>query len=155
MDAFEYTPLQGRVVFGYGTLARVADEVRLLGCSCAFVLSDAHHANTATRKLLDVLGDCAVGVSTDAAMHTPVDVTERVLGRLSAASPDCLVSLGGGSTTGSARRSRFEPAFHKLPFRRRTPDRNQHRSSVKPNKGERRRCAPTRFFQGPLSTTST
>ncbi len=100
MDAFEYTPLQGRVVFGYGTLARVAHELRLLGCSCAFVLSDAHHANTATRKLLDVLGDCAVGVSTDAAMHTPVDVTERVLGRLSAASPDCLVSLGGGSTTG-------------------------------------------------------
>ena len=33
-------------------------------------------------------------------MHTPVEVTERVLDRVSDASPDCLVSLGGGSTTG-------------------------------------------------------
>ncbi len=88
MDAFEYTPLQGRVVFGYGTLARVAEELSLLGCSRAFVLSDAHHANAATRKLLDVLGNHAVGVSTDAAMHTPVDVTERVLERVTSVSPD-------------------------------------------------------------------
>jgi alcohol dehydrogenase class IV len=41
-----------------------------------------------------------VGLSTDAAMHTPVEVTERVWKKLSAAAPDCLVSLGGGSTTG-------------------------------------------------------
>src|SRR5882672_5643335 len=100
MDAFDYTPLQGRVVFGQGTLERIADEVSRLGCSRAFVLSDPHHAKTAARKVLELLGDRAVGLSTDAAMHTPVEVTERVLEKLSAAAPDCLVSLGGGSTTG-------------------------------------------------------
>jgi alcohol dehydrogenase class IV len=100
MDAFDYTPLQGRVVFGQGTLARIADELSRLGCSRAFVLSDPHHAKTAAAKVLELLGDRAVGLSTDAAMHTPVEVTERVWEKLSAAAPDCLVSLGGGSTTG-------------------------------------------------------
>jgi alcohol dehydrogenase class IV len=100
VDAFDYTPLPGRVVFGQGTLARIADEVSRLGCSRAFVLSDPHHAKTAARKVLELLGDRAVGLSTDAAMHTPVEVTERVLEKLTPAAPDCLISLGGGSTTG-------------------------------------------------------
>src|SRR5450631_2179344 len=100
MEAFVYTALHGRIVFGRGTLARIADEVRQLGCSRAFVLSDAHHTEGAAARVMQLLGESAVGLSTDAAMHTPVDVTERVLERLGAAAPDCLVSLGGGSTTG-------------------------------------------------------
>jgi maleylacetate reductase len=100
MEAFEFTPLQARVVFGRGTLGRIADEVRQLGCNRAYVLSDAHHTGAAATRLLQLLGDRAVGLSTDAAMHTPVEVTERVLLRLRATLPDCLVSLGGGSTTG-------------------------------------------------------
>ena len=100
MDPFVYTSLQGRVVFGQGTLARIADEVSLLGCSRAFVLSDPHHEKTAAAKALELLGACAVGLSTDAAMHTPIEVTERVLEKLTGEAPDCLVSLGGGSTTG-------------------------------------------------------
>ena len=114
MDAFEYAPLHGRVVFGYGTLARVAEEVSLLGCRRAFVLSDLHHAKTAAAKLLEVLGDRAVGLSTDAVMHTPVEVTERVLERMSEASPDCLVSLGGGSTTGLSKALAFRTALPQI-----------------------------------------
>jgi maleylacetate reductase len=100
MEAFDYTPLSGRVVFGHGTLERIAEEMSLLGCSRAFVLSDTHHEKTATARVLELLGDRAVGLSTAAAMHTPVEVTERVEKKLDAASPDCLVALGGGSTTG-------------------------------------------------------
>ena len=100
MDAFEFSPLQGRVVFGSGTLARIADEVERLGCGRAFVLSDAHHAKDAGATVLRLLGAKAVGSSTAAVMHTPVDVTERVLQELHDVHPDCLVSLGGGSTTG-------------------------------------------------------
>jgi len=33
-------------------------------------------------------------------MHTPVDVTERVMAKLVACDADCLISLGGGSTIG-------------------------------------------------------
>ena len=100
MEAFEYTQLQGRIVFGRGTLARIADEVELLGCKRAFVLSDAHHAGKAAATVLQLLGSQAVGFSTEAAMHTPVEVTEQVMKKLQDAAADCLVSLGGGSTTG-------------------------------------------------------
>jgi alcohol dehydrogenase class IV len=100
MEAFDYSPLAGRVVFGSGTIARVAGEVEALGCRRAFVLSDPHHAAGAALRVRDVLGDRAVGLSTDAAMHTPVEVTEKVLREVARAEADCLVSLGGGSTTG-------------------------------------------------------
>jgi alcohol dehydrogenase class IV len=100
MEAFEYTPLPGRVVFGHGTLARIAEEVSLMGCRRAFVLTDAHHARTAAPRIVDLLGDRAVGLSSDATMHTPVEVTEQVEKQLGTASPDCLVAVGGGSTTG-------------------------------------------------------
>ena len=100
MDAFEFTPLQGRVVFGRGTLSRVADEVQRLGCQRAFVLSDAHHAKGAAASLVQSLGAMVAGFSTDAVMHTPVEVTDRVLQDVDSTRPDCLVSLGGGSTTG-------------------------------------------------------
>jgi maleylacetate reductase len=100
MDAFEYTALPGRVVFGFDMFHRLADEVKALGCSRAFVLSDQYHVRTNAPRLISALGKDAVGLSTDAAMHTPVDVTDRVLEKVLEAGADCLISLGGGSTTG-------------------------------------------------------
>ncbi|CUW83998.1 Maleylacetate reductase [Agrobacterium fabacearum S56] len=46
------------------------------------------------------LGQLAAGVFSDAAMHTPVEVTKRAVEAYRAAGADCVVSLGGGSTTG-------------------------------------------------------
>jgi Iron-containing alcohol dehydrogenase len=100
MEAFEYTALPARVVFGVGTLPRVADEMTALECKRAFVLSDPHHAAAGAARLMDALGKLGVHLSTDAVMHTPVDVTERVMEKLVACNADCLVSLGGGSTIG-------------------------------------------------------
>jgi maleylacetate reductase len=51
-------------------------------------------------RVRDVLAKRAVGLSTEAAMHTPVEVTEKVLRDVVQAQADCLVALGGGSTTG-------------------------------------------------------
>jgi alcohol dehydrogenase class IV len=100
VDSFEYTALPGRVIFGFDTLPRVADELRSLGCQRAFILSGAHHADDAVARLKDVLGDRCVGFSSEAAMHTPVDVTQRVAESVAASRADCLISLGGGSTVG-------------------------------------------------------
>jgi maleylacetate reductase len=100
MQAFEYTALPARVVFGIGTLPRVADEMNALGRKRAFVLSDPHHASAGATRLMRTLGEKAVHLSVDAVMHTPADVTERVLKKLLACNADCLVSLGGGSTIG-------------------------------------------------------
>jgi maleylacetate reductase len=100
MEAFEYSALPARVVFGVGTLPRVADEMNGLGLTRAFVLSDPHHASGGAARLMRALDKLGVQLSTDAVMHTPADVTERVMKKLVACNADCLVSLGGGSTIG-------------------------------------------------------
>lgn len=99
MQSFVYTALPARVVFGSGTLAQVADEVRRLGCAKALVLSTPQQVEEA-QALAARLGDLAAGVFAEAAMHTPTDVTGRVLARARDFGADCLVALGGGSTTG-------------------------------------------------------
>jgi maleylacetate reductase len=81
MEAFEYSALPARVIFGFGTLARVTDEVIALGCKRAFVLSDPHHAPASATRLMRALDKVGVHLSTDAVTHTPVDVTERVMAK--------------------------------------------------------------------------
>src|ERR1700756_3468057 len=103
MEGFQYTAFPARVVFGFGTIEKVADELVSLGRKRAFVLSDPHHATAAAARLMIVLGDLGVQLSTDAAMHTPVEVTERVMEKLAACDADCIVALGGGSTIGLAK----------------------------------------------------
>jgi maleylacetate reductase len=100
MQDFQYTSLPTRVLFGFGTIEKVGNELNALGCSRAFVLSDPHHAKGAAARLMQVLGDHGRKLSTDAVMHTPVEVTERVMTDLAASKADCLVALGGGSTIG-------------------------------------------------------
>jgi alcohol dehydrogenase class IV len=100
MEAFEYSALPARVIFGFGTLARVTDELIALGRKRAFVLSDPHHASDGATRLMRALDKVGVHLSTDAVMHTPVDVTERVMAKVVACDADCLISLGGGSTIG-------------------------------------------------------
>ena len=103
MQAFQYTALPARVLFGFGTIAKVADELVSLGRKRAFVLSDPHHATGAAARLMHALGDLAVQLSTDAVMHTPVEVTERVMDKLAACNANSIVALGGGSTIGLAK----------------------------------------------------
>lgn len=96
---FVFPGLTTRVVFGHGTLAQVPDEVARLGHSRALILSTPHQKAEA-EALADRLDDKAAGVFAGAAMHTPVEVTEEAVGAFRAAGADCVVSLGGGSTTG-------------------------------------------------------
>jgi len=103
MNTFQYTALPARVLFGFGTIAKVADELVSLGRKRAFVLSDPHHATAAAARLMGALGEFGVQLSTDAVMHTPVEVTERVMRKLAACNADCIVALGGGSTIGLAK----------------------------------------------------
>ena len=102
MQAFVYNALPARVVFGTGTLARVADEVAALGCRRALVLATAEQRAQA-EALAERLGALAVGVHAAAVMHTPVAVTEAALQVVHELKADCLVALGGGSAIGLAK----------------------------------------------------
>ncbi|MFF0203746.1 maleylacetate reductase and hydroxyquinol 1,2-dioxygenase domain-containing protein [Streptomyces sp. NPDC005017] len=102
MRTFGYTSRPSRVVFGSGTVGRVREEVERLGCSRVLLLAGPAVAEPASR-LRDVLGDLLAAEFDGAAMHTPVEVTERALDVLTEAGADGIVALGGGSTTGLAK----------------------------------------------------
>ena len=98
-DTFVFPGLRSRVVFGSGTLARTGEEIARLGRTAALVLSTPQQREEA-ETLAGSIGGLAAGVFSQAAMHTPVDVTGEALRAYEASGADCVVSLGGGSTTG-------------------------------------------------------
>lgn len=99
IDTFIYEALPMRVRFGTGTLREVESEVEKLGARRALVLTTPQQKGEG-EKLGVMLGDRFAGLFSDATMHTPVDVTERALEVLRALDADCVVAMGGGSTTG-------------------------------------------------------
>jgi maleylacetate reductase len=102
MEAFVYTALPGRVVFGGGALRQLAAEVERLGARRVFVIT-THHQQTAGEALGASLGSSFAALYSNATMHTPVEVTDDALTAARAAGADCLVALGGGSTIGLAK----------------------------------------------------
>jgi alcohol dehydrogenase class IV len=99
MLSFVYNALPSRVIFGSGTLDRVAAEVDRLAVSRPLVLTTPQQA-AAGRALITRIGNPAARLFSEAAMHTPVAITEKALAVLHAAGADGVVALGGGSTTG-------------------------------------------------------
>lgn len=97
--SFEAKMASVKVLFGPGSRHDVGEEVDALGCSRAMVLSTPAQSDAAL-AIAETLGGQAVGVYSKAAMHTPVAVTEDALAHVKDAGADCVVAIGGGSTTG-------------------------------------------------------
>ena len=102
MRPFVYEALPSRVVFGPGVLARLPEELDRFGIRRALVLATPQQADSA-RHTSQELGGRAAGVFTEAAMHTPIDVTERAMAVVRDLGVDGVVAVGGGSTTGLAK----------------------------------------------------
>jgi alcohol dehydrogenase class IV len=99
---FTYAPLPARVLFGAGRVAELAAEFAALGARRAMVLSTPAQREMAV-GIAAPLGEAFGTAFSGAAMHTPVEVTERALAALREAGCDGLVAIGGGSTTGLAK----------------------------------------------------
>src|ERR1700758_2792604 len=78
IEPFTFAGLPSRVIFGSGTLAQVGTEIARLGRKRALVLSTPNQRADAEALALR-LGNVAAGVFAEAAMHTPLEVTERAL----------------------------------------------------------------------------
>lgn len=105
MQAFQpfvYQSHAARIIFGAGTLARIAREVNQIGRARALVLSTPNQESEAQR-VAALLGSLSAGVHAGAVMHVPVPVVEEALERVRATNADCIVAIGGGSTTGLAK----------------------------------------------------
>ncbi|KAF9458400.1 iron-containing alcohol dehydrogenase [Collybia nuda] len=99
MQPFVYNALPSRVIFGTGTLDQVPQEIKRLGCSKALILTTPQQAKEG-KELKKLVGDLAVGIYTNATMHTPTNITDDAVGLAQKLGVDCLVALGGGSTIG-------------------------------------------------------
>jgi maleylacetate reductase len=97
--AFTCAVWTARVLFEAGSVARLPDELRAAGRRRALILATPGRQDAAA-ALARSLGSLAAGVFAEAAMHTPVAVTERAMAAFAAAAADCTVALGGGSTIG-------------------------------------------------------
>lgn len=94
--SFNYDAQPARILFGRGTLAQAGAEVKRLGGSRPLVLSTAFQAEDAQRLAKDIGGIAF----TEAAMHTPTDVTAKAVAVAKDGKADSIVAFGGGSTTG-------------------------------------------------------
>ncbi len=99
IEPFVFPGLRSRVIFGHGTVAQTGAEIERLGHKRALVLSTPNQKAEA-EALAARLSALSGGVFAEATMHTPVDVTEKALAAYEASAADCVVALGGGSTTG-------------------------------------------------------
>lgn len=96
---FNYQGSAAHIVFGEGRSQAAGEWIQNLGCGRALVLSTPHQKADA-EALAARLGPLSAGVFTGAVMHTPVDVTEAAMEVVRQSRADCVVALGGGSTTG-------------------------------------------------------
>ena len=99
MRPFVYNALPARVVFGAGTLHRLPEEVKRLGCNRALVLCTRFQEQSGM-EVQKLLGQSAVGLYSNATMHTPENITLEALKVVEETKADCVVSVGGGSTIG-------------------------------------------------------
>ncbi|MEM8787630.1 MAG: maleylacetate reductase [Pseudomonadota bacterium] len=99
LQEFEFIGSPARIVFGRGSSARASEAIEALNCKRALVLSTDAQKDSAD-KLACSLGRKCLGVYAKAAMHTPVEVTAAAMEVVETQRVDCLVSYGGGSTTG-------------------------------------------------------
>lgn len=99
---FAYAGSPARIVFGAGRARDVGDELDRLGGRRACVVCTAgQHGAAAT--IVAALGNRCVAQFAEAAMHTPVAVTERALAVARAHDCDAVVAVGGGSAIGLAK----------------------------------------------------
>jgi maleylacetate reductase len=99
MKIFSYASHPQRVIFGAGALSRLGNEIEALGASRALVVSTPGQRADAQR-VTDMLGQRAVGIFDRAVMHVAIEIAREARDLAERLRVDCVVTIGGGSTTG-------------------------------------------------------
>jgi alcohol dehydrogenase class IV/protocatechuate 3,4-dioxygenase beta subunit len=103
VQPFSYDALPGRVVFGSGTArAGLADEVSRLGAT-RLLLITTPRAEPLARELAAPLGGRVAGVFTGVRPHVPAEVAAAARQQAAGTGADAVLSIGGGSATGTAK----------------------------------------------------
>lgn len=99
MRFFTYDALPGRVVFGVGSLAGLPEEIDRIEVSAVLLVVDPLTKPVAD-DLAERLGAREAGVYTDIQQHVPAEAAEHAVAAARETSADCVVTIGGGTTTG-------------------------------------------------------
>lgn len=99
MRSFVYESLPGRVIFGLGSIVRAPTEGDRLGRSHILLIYDPSAASIA-KELAARLGRRIAGEFTDIRQHTPIETVLAARKAAASAGADCVITIGGGSTTG-------------------------------------------------------
>ncbi len=103
MQPFARDTLPGRVVFGAGAArTALAVEVARLGVSRLLLIPSGSELSAA-RELTAPLADRIAGTFTGVRPHVPVEVADAARKQAAAVGADAVLSLGGGSATGTAK----------------------------------------------------
>ncbi len=96
--SFVFSGLPTRVVFGAGRLSETMAEAQRLGMERPLLIASPRQADGVAKAI-----GHAGAVFTDAAMHTPVAVTERAMAFFTSQMHDGVIAIGGGSAIGLAK----------------------------------------------------
>jgi alcohol dehydrogenase class IV len=100
---FEYDGLPVRVLFGLGIAGRkLADVVGDLDARAVLVVVSKRDEDLA-RRLVAPFSERVAGVFTDVRSHVPIEVAESARAAAADYGADAVLSIGGGSTTGTAK----------------------------------------------------
>ncbi|MET9027448.1 maleylacetate reductase [Nocardia sp. NPDC004168] len=101
MTSFTYDGLPGRVVFGAGAArTQLLGEIDRLGAKRILLIGTGQEGVIGAR-LCAPFADRVIATFTDVRPHVPTEVAERA--RAAAEHADLVLSVGGGSTTGTAK----------------------------------------------------
>jgi len=111
MRSFTYEAVPGRIIFEVGaSREKLAGEVDRLGARRVLLLA-TERERALTEELAQPLGDRLVGLFTEVRPHVPVEGAKKARDAARELEADCLLSIGGGSTTGTAKAVALETAL--------------------------------------------
>ncbi|MFL5798641.1 MAG: maleylacetate reductase [Actinomycetota bacterium] len=99
MRPFTHDALPGRVVFGAGSRDRLPEEVERLGATRVLIVTDPATKPVAD-ELAEELGERFGAVFSDVQQHVPIEAVASARAAAGRSGADCVVTVGGGSTTG-------------------------------------------------------
>lgn len=102
MQSFIYNGLPSRVVFGTGSLDRLADETSALNITNALVLSTPRQRHLA-ENVVGRLANSTAGIFDQAVMHVPTETATTAVTEAKRLQADACIAIGGGSTIGLAK----------------------------------------------------
>ncbi|AEQ50386.1 maleylacetate reductase [Pelagibacterium halotolerans] len=99
MLSFTHRQLPATIRFGAGCRHELKAILETRNLMRALVLTTPEQAHLG-RSIADEIGPLCAGVFEGARMHTPMEVTRDTMALAQSVRADCLVAIGGGSTTG-------------------------------------------------------